>query len=218
MLAITVQVGRTGVLTPVAELAPVRLAGSTIARATLHNREEITRSDLRVGDYVYVEKAGEIIPVIVGVNTANPLVWKDGRITPAQLDRLHRAFDAAPDRRRIVAMHHPIEGPPGEPRALAGATGAAAAFAAMGVEIVLSGHLHFTYAAPLTLAPGVLSVQAGTCVSTRTRSDGNAFSMLDLGDNAVTLTHIRAQPDKTFRADADWTLRREGGRWTAPGL
>jgi DNA ligase (NAD+) len=48
----------------------VRLAGSTITRATLHNREEITRSDLRVGDYVYVEKAGEIIPAIVGVNTA----------------------------------------------------------------------------------------------------------------------------------------------------
>lgn len=70
LLAITVQVGRTGVLTPVAELAPVQLAGSTIARATLHNREEITRSDLRVGDFVYVEKAGEIIPAIVGVNTA----------------------------------------------------------------------------------------------------------------------------------------------------
>jgi DNA ligase (NAD+) len=70
LLAITIQVGRTGVLTPVAELAPVQLAGSTIARATLHNREEITRSDLRVGDYVYVEKAGEIIPAIVGVNTA----------------------------------------------------------------------------------------------------------------------------------------------------
>ena len=155
---------------------------------------------------------------IVGVNTANPLVWKDGRITPAQLDRLHRTFEAAPDRRRIVAMHHPIEGPPGEPRSLSGATEAAAAFAAMGVEIVLSGHLHFTYAAPLSLAPDVLSVQAGTCVSTRTRSDGNAFTMLDLGDSAVTLTHIRAQPDKSFRADADWTLRQEGGRWTAPGL
>ena len=70
LLAITVQVGRSGVLTPVAELAPVQLVGSTIARATLHNREEITRSDLRVGDFVYVEKAGEIIPAIVGVNTA----------------------------------------------------------------------------------------------------------------------------------------------------
>lgn len=70
LLAITVQVGRTGLLTPVAELSPVRLAGSTIARASLHNREEIARSDIRVGDFVYVEKAGEIIPAIVGVNTA----------------------------------------------------------------------------------------------------------------------------------------------------
>ena len=70
VLAITIQVGRTGALTPVAELAPVRLAGSTIARATLHNRDEIARKDIRVGDTVYVEKAGEVIPAIVGVNLA----------------------------------------------------------------------------------------------------------------------------------------------------
>ena len=70
LLAITVQVGRTGVLTPVAELAPVRLGGSTIARASLHNAREIARADIRVGDFVYLEKAGEIIPAIVGVNRA----------------------------------------------------------------------------------------------------------------------------------------------------
>jgi DNA ligase (NAD+) len=70
LLGITLQVGRTGVLTPVAELAPVDVAGSRIARATLHNREEIARKDLRVGDFVYVEKAGEVIPAIVGVNLA----------------------------------------------------------------------------------------------------------------------------------------------------
>jgi len=68
LVAISVQVGRTGVLTPVAELAPVRLAGTTVARATLHNRAEIARNDIRVGDWVYVEKAGEIIPAIVGVD------------------------------------------------------------------------------------------------------------------------------------------------------
>jgi DNA ligase (NAD+) len=68
--AITIQVGRTGVLTPVAELEPVPLAGSTVARATLHNRDEIARKDIRVGDYVYVEKAGEVIPAVVGVDTA----------------------------------------------------------------------------------------------------------------------------------------------------
>ena len=69
LLAITIQVGRTGVLTPVAELDPVQLAGTTVARATLHNRDEIARKDIRVGDYVYVEKAGEIIPAVIAVNT-----------------------------------------------------------------------------------------------------------------------------------------------------
>src|SRR5205823_7686208 len=64
---ITVQVGRTGTLTPVAELAPVFLAGSTIGRATLHNEDEIKRKDIRVGDMVTIEKAGEVIPAVVGV-------------------------------------------------------------------------------------------------------------------------------------------------------
>jgi DNA ligase (NAD+) len=68
--AIAIQVGRTGVLTPVAELEPVQLAGSTVGRATLHNRDEIARRDVRVGDSVYLEKAGEIVPAIVGVNLA----------------------------------------------------------------------------------------------------------------------------------------------------
>jgi DNA ligase (NAD+) len=66
--AITVQVGRTGVLTPVAELEPVLLAGSTVARATLHNKDEIARKDIRVGDTVLVEKAGEVIPAVIEVN------------------------------------------------------------------------------------------------------------------------------------------------------
>ncbi len=66
--AITLQVGRTGIVTPVAELEPVKISGTTIARATLHNADEIARRDLRVGDFVYVEKAGEIIPAIAGVD------------------------------------------------------------------------------------------------------------------------------------------------------
>lgn len=67
LLDITVQVGRTGILTPVAELEPVVVAGSRVARATLHNEEEILRKDLRIGDYVIIEKAGEVIPAVVSV-------------------------------------------------------------------------------------------------------------------------------------------------------
>jgi len=65
---ITFQVGRTGVITPVAELEPVQLSGTTVSRATLHNFEEIARKDIRVGDWVTVEKAGEIIPAVISVN------------------------------------------------------------------------------------------------------------------------------------------------------
>ena len=64
------QVGRTGAITPVANLDPVQLAGTTVKRATLHNAEQIALLDIRVGDMVYVEKGGEIIPKITGVDLA----------------------------------------------------------------------------------------------------------------------------------------------------
>lgn len=65
--AITIQVGRTGALTPVAELEPVLLAGTVVKRATLHNEDELRRKDIRVGDTVTIEKAGEIIPAVIDV-------------------------------------------------------------------------------------------------------------------------------------------------------
>ena len=84
---ITVQVGRTGVLTPVAELEPVFVSGSTVARATLHNEEEIARKDIRIGDLVVVEKAGEVIPAVVEVRkekrTGEERVFKMPELCPA---------------------------------------------------------------------------------------------------------------------------------------
>ncbi len=81
---IIVQVGRTGVLTPVAELRAVRLAGSTVQRATLHNEDEIKRKDIRIGDTVLVQKAGDIIPEIVKVvhHGKNSSAWKMPRACP----------------------------------------------------------------------------------------------------------------------------------------
>ncbi|MBK9510991.1 MAG: NAD-dependent DNA ligase LigA [Cytophagaceae bacterium] len=68
--AVTFQVGRTGAITPVAELEPVELSMTTVRRATLHNADEINRLGLSIGDYVMVEKAGEIIPKVIGVDAA----------------------------------------------------------------------------------------------------------------------------------------------------
>lgn len=66
--SVTYQVGRTGAITPVAELQPILLSGTTVKRASLHNANEIARLDLRVGDYVFVEKGGEIIPKVTSVD------------------------------------------------------------------------------------------------------------------------------------------------------
>ena len=68
LLGITYQVGRTGAITPVANLKPIALGGTTVKRASLHNADIIEKLDVRVGDYVFVEKGGEIIPKIIGVD------------------------------------------------------------------------------------------------------------------------------------------------------
>ncbi len=80
---ITWQVGRTGIVTPVAELEPVALAGTTVSRATLHNVDEIRRKDIREGDHVFIEKGGDIIPKVVGVN----LKKRPKNSSPAKIPR-----------------------------------------------------------------------------------------------------------------------------------
>ncbi len=81
---IQIQVGRTGAVTPVAVLDPVQLAGTRVSRASLHNFEEIKRKDIRVGDYVIVEKAGEIIPQIIEVDVSKRKRESEPHIAPAR--------------------------------------------------------------------------------------------------------------------------------------
>lgn len=84
---ITVQVGRTGALTPVAELEPVVVAGSTVARATLHNVDEVHRKDVRIGDTVIVRKAGDVIPEVLGpvlsLRSPEARVWEMPSVCPS---------------------------------------------------------------------------------------------------------------------------------------
>ncbi len=90
---ITVQVGRTGVLTPVVELEPVLVAGSTIARATLHNQEEIIRKDIRIGDFVWIEKGGDVIPKVVQVDfsrrSKDSMPWRMPKHCPSCAAPVH---------------------------------------------------------------------------------------------------------------------------------
>ncbi len=86
---IRLQVGRTGVVTPVAELEPVFLAGSTISRATLHNEEEIHRKDLRVGDTVYIEKGGDVIPKVVSADLTRRVEGASSFVMPTDCPVCH---------------------------------------------------------------------------------------------------------------------------------
>ncbi len=94
LLGITVQVGKTGKLTPVADLDPVQLAGTTVKRATLHNASEIARKDVRVGDTVVIEKAGEIIPQVVRVETEG----RDGAEVPYEFPKVCPSCGAPAER------------------------------------------------------------------------------------------------------------------------
>ncbi|MBP6004195.1 MAG: NAD-dependent DNA ligase LigA [Pyrinomonadaceae bacterium] len=84
LLGIGIQVGRTGALTPVAHLEPVQLAGTTVARASLHNEDEIKRLDLRIGDWVMIEKSGEIIPQVLSAVISK----RDGSETEFEFPRI----------------------------------------------------------------------------------------------------------------------------------
>ena len=97
LLDIRVQVGRGGTITPVADLAPVQLAGTTVSRASLHNADEIVRKDIRIGDVLVVEKAGKVIPHVVRVEKhlrkKDLIIWHFPETCPECETKLHREED-----------------------------------------------------------------------------------------------------------------------------
>lgn len=120
---ITIQIGRTGAATPVAELRPVTVAGSTVSRATLHNEDEIARKDVRIGDTVIIQKAGDVIPEVVEVlenlRPADSVAYKfpsscplcDTQLTRAEGEAAHRCPNKdCPGRKREAFIHFVARG------------------------------------------------------------------------------------------------------------
>lgn len=151
--------------------------------------------------------------LLLALNSANPRVWKDGRLTRAQRDHIAARCAAAGSRRRLIALHHPPEPPEGEALSLDQAAETIATLERAGVEMVLSGHLHFTHVAPLRTAPGILVCQAGTCLSSRIRGDGNAFTLIDMTDTGAAIAHHRADAQGHFRPDATVTWQKTPQGW-----
>lgn len=134
--------------------------------------------------------------VVQGVNTANPFVWKSGRLRPASVDRLTRAFAEAPKGLwRIAVMHHaPVPAADGTPADIADPAGALFALAQSGADIVLSGHTHMPYTGFAETAAGVLFLQVGTALSTRLKTGTNDFALVTLEPGKVTVESWLSPP------------------------
>ncbi len=138
--------------------------------------------------------------VVQGVNTANPLVWKSGRLRSHSCVRLTASFGAAPPgAHRIAVLHHaPVPAADGTPADIADPAGTLARLAQAGAEIVLSGHTHMPHAGFAETAAGVLFLQVGTCVSTRLKTGANDFSLIALSPGAVSLRSWLARDGESF--------------------
>ncbi len=162
---------------------------------------------------------------ILGINTARSWTWrwkgfwKDGRISPEQLEDIrHRLGEARPEF-RVVVTHHPFIPAPGE-RAHGIVGQAAQALAMMeqcGVDMVLAGHLHIGYSGDVrthheAVRRSILSIQAGTAISTRRRHEPNAYNLIEI-DGGTVIVHVRTWDGCRFAQAEDVRYMCTDGMW-----
>jgi 3',5'-cyclic AMP phosphodiesterase CpdA len=127
---------------------------------------------------------------VLGLNTTRPARWKEGSISPRQVELIHERFAAAPaGAHRVLVTHHPFIPPRQFPKMIVvhGQGAALPAIREARVEVLLAGHLHLGYADMMEGGPGLLSVQAGTAISRRRRGEPNAYNVVRLGGEAVVV-------------------------------
>jgi 3',5'-cyclic AMP phosphodiesterase CpdA len=133
--------------------------------------------------------------VVQGVNTANPFVWKSGRLRPGSVRRLTESFASASGLWRIAVLHHaPVPAADGTPADIVDPAAALAALAQAGADIVLSGHTHMPHTGFAETAAGVLFLQVGTAISTRLKTGTNDFALVTLEAGKVTVESWLSPP------------------------
>jgi 3',5'-cyclic AMP phosphodiesterase CpdA len=163
---------------------------------------------------------------VIGINTARSWTWtangfwKDGRISPEQLDAVQSWLKALPPQVfKVVVTHHPFISPPSH-RSLGivgGASEALKRFAACGVDMLLAGHLHLSYSGDVrthhaAVERSMLSIQAGTAVSTRRRDEPNAYNLIAIRPDEVTI-HVRSWTGSRFEQSQQTRYQRDQGNW-----
>ena len=159
--------------------------------------------------------------VVLGINTARSLTFKDGRISHEQMDFIRSTFERARDVPRILVTHHPLFAlPVGDGPVLGKAVGrqelALNAIAEAGVDLLLAGHNHRASSHSArdlaTRAGAALVIQAGTATSTRLRDEEQSFNRIDIAGNRVTLT-VQSWAGDRFVSGAEQTYAREDDHW-----
>ncbi|WP_033315439.1 metallophosphoesterase family protein [Limimaricola hongkongensis] len=152
---------------------------------------------------------------LLGVNTVNRFAWQSGKISQRTIRRVCDAFAGAPNgRTHLAMMHHPLEHDPGtEKRLMRGARAAVACLGRCGADVVLSGHLHNAAVAPLTAAPGVLLVQAGTGLSSRLREETNNFNLLHIEPERIKVERYGAEHRPRFEIIQTARFAKAKGVW-----